>query len=300
MTTAADGSHRETGGRSVKPVEKGEKLSEPAKTRVAVIAAAGRGRRFQGQGPKVLADVEGRPCLRRVLDAVEGGLDEHLQLIVVGHEADAIRDVIGEAPYRRYVYQREPRGTGHALREAVDTLAPGLDGHLYFFCGDKPLLQADTVGRFRDRFERTPPGMLFLTGLIDGESAQVRESKQGRVVWVDQGGASHALGIVERKVIEAIGDQERLWLYNGKKYSFTREQLLDIRDVNVSTYAWSIPELRRHIAELSDDNAQGEYLVTDLVQIFIRHGLSVQTLPLTDPREGRGIDTVEQLLEITR
>ena len=267
--------------------------------RVAVIAAAGRGSRFQGDGPKVLADVQGVPCLARVIAAIEDGLGDHHQVLVVGHEAEAVREAIGEAGHRSYVVQAEPRGTGHALRCALEAIGEGAD-QVYFFCGDKPLLQAGTIARFRAQFEGGAAPMQFLTGRIEGGDERLLNNRQGRVVWVDCHGRRQALAIVERKVIDAVESARPFRLANGAVHHFSRDELLRIREINVSTYAWRLPELRQVIDDLSDDNAQGEFLVTDLVQLFLARGWPVETAALTDPDEGKGIDTLEQLLEIRR
>lgn len=273
-------------------------LSDQPTRRYAVIAAAGRGSRFTHEVPKVLADVGGRPCVQRVLDALESGLGDHEQLIVIGEHGEDVRETIGEAPHRRYVVQNAPRGTGDALLTALAEVPLDADGHLYFFCGDKPLLQTRTVERFRHRFESCQAKMLFLTGRIEGGEEALLGNRQGRVVSVEFDGSPHALGIVERKVIDAVDTGQTFQLYNGVTHHFTRDSLLRIREVNVSTYAWCLPELRGLAGELSDDNAQGEFLVTDLVQTFLRAGHPVQTMALSDPWEGRGIDTVQQWQEI--
>jgi len=267
--------------------------------RVAVIAAAGRGTRFHGEGPKVLADVGGQPCLARVLATIEAGLGEHQQIIVVGHEAEAVQAAIGDAPNRQYVLQEELRGTGDALRCGLSAVPPDA-GSLYFFCGDKPLLRASTIARFREQFERGTAPMQFLTGWIEGDEDAVLANRQGRVVCVESDGRPHALAIVERKVIEAMVSDEPFRLANGMEYRFSRDQLLRIREVNVSTYAWSLNELRRAVRDLQDDNAQHEFLVTDLVHLFLNRGWPVETVALSDPEEGKGIDTREQWLEIRR
>jgi bifunctional UDP-N-acetylglucosamine pyrophosphorylase/glucosamine-1-phosphate N-acetyltransferase len=266
--------------------------------RIAVIAAAGRGTRFAHTLPKVLAEVGGRPCLQRVIDAVEGGLGEHRQLIVVGGAADQIREAVGEAPHRRYVVQQQARGTGDALRCALASLTDLDHGSVYFFCGDKPLLRPETVTEFRRRFETDQPPMLFLTGSIEGDDQAVMANRQGRVVTVVHNGRPHAMAIVERSAIDSLHGLSRFALCNGAVHAFSRDQLLGIRDVNVSTYAWSLAELRRMVGLLTDDNPQGEVLVTDLVHLYQQHGLAVQTMALGDPHEGRGIDTVPQWQEI--
>ncbi|MBI5833372.1 MAG: NTP transferase domain-containing protein [Armatimonadetes bacterium] len=90
-----------------------------SRTRIAIVAAAGRGTRFGAAGTKVLADIAGRPCVQRVLDCVEAALGEHHQLLVVGHEAERVVAKVGAAVHRRFVHQPEQRGTGHALAVAL-------------------------------------------------------------------------------------------------------------------------------------------------------------------------------------
>ncbi|MCC7494235.1 MAG: NTP transferase domain-containing protein [Fimbriimonadaceae bacterium] len=273
-------------------------MSEPAPRRIAIVAAAGKGTRFKHDSPKVLADVGGRPCLARVLEAIAAGLGDHEQYVVVGHRADLVRETVGEAPGRHFVEQDPPRGTGHALQCALQAVPLDTAAEVYFFCGDKPLLTASTIARFRQRFAQGDCGMLFLTGWLEGGPEQVRASRQGRVVAVGDEEQRQALAILERRVIDALPGGTTLLLYDGSAHDFTQQQLLAIREVNVSTYAWRLPDLRQRCAELSDRNAQGELLVTDLVEHYLRHGQVVRTMALSDPREGKGIDTVEQWQEI--
>jgi len=269
-------------------------------TSLAIIAAAGKGTRF-GETPKLLAEVQGVPCVRRVVQAVESGLGPHRQIVVVGHAAEQVRAVVGEAPHRTYVYQSVPRGTGDALRQALAAVAGEELEVVYFFCGDKPLLSPQTVARFQELFHRNRPDMMFLTGQLEGDEEAVRASTQGRVIQTNGHlGDGQVLAIVERKEILALqpGEERYFMAPDGSVYAFSREELLGLRQVNVSTYAWKPDLLRQYIGELSDRNAQGEYLVTDLVEIFLRHGCTVRALPLLDPREGKGIDTVQQWEEI--
>lgn len=269
-------------------------------TSLAIIAAAGKGARF-GETPKLLAEVQGVPCIRRVVQAVENGLGPHRQILVVGHAAEQVRAAVGEAPHRTYVYQTVPRGTGDALRQALHAVGDEGIEVIYFFCGDKPLLSAQTVARFQEFFHRNRPDMMFLTGQLEGDEEAVRASTQGRVIQTNGHlGDGHVLAIVERRQILALrpGEERCFTASDGSTYAFSREELLSLRQVNVSTYAWKPALLRQYVDELSDQNPQGEYLVTDLVEIFLRHGCTVRALPLLDPREGKGIDTVQQWEEV--
>ncbi|MCX7824008.1 MAG: NTP transferase domain-containing protein [Verrucomicrobiae bacterium] len=269
---------------------------------LVVIAAAGRGTRFDS-GVKLLADVGGRPCVCRVVETIEAGLGPHRQVVVVGHAAEQVRRALGEAPHRMFVHQPVPRGTGDVLRVALEAVPDERVEIVYFFCGDKPLLTARTVARFHELFLRNQPAMMFLTGRIEGDEQAVAASTQGRVIQTDgHVGEGHVLAIIERKQILAMRpDEERRFIApDGATYAFSREELLGVRDINASTYAWQAPLLRRYVGELSDDNAQKEYLITDLVEIFQRHRQTVRVLPLLDPREGLGIDTAAQWHEIRR
>ncbi|MBI2300198.1 MAG: NTP transferase domain-containing protein [Armatimonadetes bacterium] len=275
-------------------------MSKQSPGRFAAIAAAGKGTRFTvTEYPKVLAPLGGRPCLQWVLDAIDAGLGEHQQILVVGHAEGRVRAAIGPAPHRMYRTQVRQEGTGHALLTALEAIPPGADGDLYFFCGDKPKLRPDTVARFREQFERDRPGMLFLTAWLDGNDAEVAASRQGRVVSTDYHGRRLALGILERKVIEGLADGCSFRLPDGSHRYFSRAELLAIREVNVSTYAWPLQVLRPLARHLSKDNSQREYMVTDLVKICLEAGHTVQALPLSDPAEGKGIDTPEQWEELS-
>ena len=239
--------------------------------RIAIVAAAGRGTRFAATGTKVLADIAGQPCVCRVLDCLDAALDGHQQVVVVGHEAERVTAAIGPAEHRRFVTQTEQRGTGHALATALASVTED-DADIYFVCGDKPLLRPATLARLRQTFEAQPGGMAFLTGRTEGDP---EASRQGRVVRAN----GQPVAILEHRQISARADAA---------------ELLGIAEVNVSTYAWRLADLRRLVPTLAADAAQAEVLVTDLVRLFAEAGLTVQGLPLDDPREGLGIDTPEQ------
>jgi bifunctional N-acetylglucosamine-1-phosphate-uridyltransferase/glucosamine-1-phosphate-acetyltransferase GlmU-like protein len=140
-----------------------------------------------------------------VVDAVEDGLGPHRQIIVVGHAADQVRAALGKAPHRAYVHQPVPRGTGDALRQALAAISDEEVEVVYFFCGDKPLLTAQTVARFRELFHRNQPDMMFLTGRLEGDEEAIRASTQGRVIQSNGHlGDGQVLAIVERKAILAL------------------------------------------------------------------------------------------------
>jgi len=257
---------------------------------VVVIAAAGRARRFHGE-QKVLAEVGGIPAVCRVANACEQALGPHRQLVVIGYEGARVHAALGDAPHREFVWQQPQLGTGHALAVALERLDPDVSAALYFFCGDKPLLTAQTIKRLRTSFLESGAAMAFLAGEVHSDP---RENRQGRVLQAHSG-ASHAevLAIVERAAIDALADGQtmRFRSLSGSELEFTREQLLAVKEVNVSAYAWQLGAVRAHITELRPHEGNGEYFITDLVEILRRHNLLVQAFPMVSHDEGIGIDT---------
>ena len=274
---------------------------------IVVIAAGGNARRFLGE-QKVLAAVGGVPAACRVARACEEGIGPHRQLIVIGHEGERVREAMGGASHRRFVYQHPQSGTGHALMVALELLnlaaaspqpavsrrgQPG--GEVYFLCGDKPLVSPDSLSRLRARLHATEAAMIFMTGEIEDDPAA---SRQGRVIRTDPADPqSEVLAIVERPAIDALADGEVMTFQSadGRHCSFTKEQLLQTRAVNASVYGWQSEALREHLSELPLHSDCGEYFVTDMVEILRRHRLSVRSVPLENAQENIGIDTKELL-----
>lgn len=257
---------------------------------VVVIAAAGNAKRFGGE-QKVLAPVGGQPSICRVAATCRQALGPHQEIVVIGHRGDEVRAALGEAPYRTYVAQEQPLGTGDALRTAVQQLEPASRRQVLFLCGDKPLLSPSSLRMLWEAAVQSSPGMVFLTGRLQGDP---RQSRQGRVLVIDR---DEVLAIVERATIDALGPGEKLCLYGqacgSREYS--RAELLQERRVNVSAYAWPEAVLRAALGKLTLHPEKGEYFVTDLVQIIREAGRPVRALPV-GAGEGLGIDTRDQLL----
>jgi len=262
---------------------------------VVVIAAAGRAERFSGE-QKVLARVGGVAAVCRVAGACEEALGPHQQLVVIGHEGAHVRAALGKAPHRRYVIQQPQLGTGHALATALAHLDGDGERELYFLCGDKPLLSAESLRRLRTELVASGSSMVFLTGMLEGDP---QHSRQGRVLQAHAGAAlAEALAIVERATIDALGAGETMSFtcLTGQRCEYDRDQLLAVRDVNISAYVWREEVLREHIGRLELHPEKGEYFVTDLAAILRERGLLVRAIAACNGAEGIGIDTQEQLV----
>ncbi len=235
-----------------------------SKQAVAVVLAAGKGTRMNSALPKVLCPVMGRPMIEFVLDArAEAGIER--QIVVVGYEADRVRDALADRDQVDFALQAQQLGTGHAVmmcRELLETA----DGPVVVVAGDSPMLQPSSVRRLLDEFETRRPGCILGTLIHDNPTGL------GRIVR-DQAG--EFVGIVEEK--DATPEQKQ------------------IREVNMSTYVFDCQPLLSALSRLSNDNRQGEYYITDVPGLLRDDGLDIVALPVLQPVEALSINTPEQL-----
>ncbi|HET9234119.1 MAG TPA: NTP transferase domain-containing protein [Candidatus Eisenbacteria bacterium] len=236
-------------------------------SKVAVILAAGKGTRMKTDRAKVLAPLAGRPLLFYVLDAVEAVPFDRL-IAVVGHQADRVREAVAGRNVE-CVLQEPQLGTGHAVLCAAPLLA-GVEGSIAVLAGDAPLIRAETLRALLEHHERARAAVTLLSAVLEDPSGYGRVvRKDGRVV-----------AIVEHK--DASREERR------------------IQEINSSIYAFDASFLLRGLPALRNENRQGEYYLTDLVQMAFAEGRGVEGLPVADPLEVAGVNTVEQLEEAER
>ncbi|MEX2540500.1 MAG: NTP transferase domain-containing protein [Trueperaceae bacterium] len=206
-----------------------------------VILAAGHGTRMKSSLPKMLHPAAGRPLLEHVLRAVRP-LEPVRTLVVVGHRAERLRERFAGAGVS-FVVQERQLGTGDALRAALPALA-GYDGDIMVLTGDSPLLTTETLAALRQGHRQSGAGMTLLSYLVEDPAGL------GRVVRDESG---RMLRIVEEK---DASEAER-----------------DINEINPGLFIFD-----SHVVELAkrltNDNAQGEYYVTDLPGLYLEAGLS--------------------------
>ena len=226
---------------------------------IAVILAAGQGKRMKSPLPKVLAPVLGRPMVRYVLDTCQAaGLTR--VVLVVGHMQQAVRDELG--PGYVYAEQTEQLGTGHAVMMARETIAPY--PYTLVLNGDCPLLTPAALRALFDEADQNRD-LVFLS--IRPSSPQ----PYGRVLRDTPG---RVTGVVLEKA--ATPDQ------------------LAVGEMNRGLYHFRPPTLLAHLDSLGQNNSQGEYYITDLVGIFLSEGLSVQAV-CVDETEVLGANTSEDV-----
>lgn len=232
--------------------------------RVAVVLAAGKGTRMKSELPKVLFPVLGRPMIEYVLDALrEAGVEQ--MHVVVGYRSELVREALNRHRDVDFVEQREQLGTGHAVMMARDVLSRH-EGPVFLIAGDSPMLQAASVRRLFEEYDRGRPACIIGTTYKDDPTGL------GRIV---RGAQGEFMGIVEQK--DATPEQQQ------------------IREVNMSTYLFHAPDLLWALDHLRDDNAQREYYLTDCPGILKREGREVRALDVLQPCEALGVNTIDEL-----
>jgi bifunctional UDP-N-acetylglucosamine pyrophosphorylase/glucosamine-1-phosphate N-acetyltransferase len=232
-----------------------------------VILAAGKGTRMKSSLPKVLHRAAGLPLIDHVLRAADTLLPSSIT-VVVGHQADAVREALGKRLGLGFALQQPQLGTGHALLQAAPGLA-NARGAVVLLSGDVPLLRGATLRTLVDKHQASGAAATVLTAHLD------RPEGYGRIV---RDGSDRVTAIVEHKDASPI---ERA-----------------IREINSGVYAFDLAPLFGALRDIGSSNAQGEYYLPDLVKIYRARGLTVETVSLEDPREILGVNSRKELADV--
>jgi len=228
-----------------------------------VILAAGQGKRMNSDLPKVLQPVAGRPMLAHVIDCAAGLAPDAIH-VVYGHGGERVRDALAAAPVA-WVLQAEQQGTGHAVMQAVPSIPD--DHTVLVLYGDVPLTRPGTL---HSLLERGGPDSLALLSVRLPDP-----TGYGRVL---RDKASKVYRIVEQK-------------------DATRKELA-IDEVNTGLMAVGAARLKSWLGRLSNDNAQGEYYLTDVVAMAVRDGIRVEAVLAPTVAEVLGVNDKLQLAEV--
>jgi bifunctional UDP-N-acetylglucosamine pyrophosphorylase / glucosamine-1-phosphate N-acetyltransferase len=231
----------------------------------AVVLAAGKGTRFRSDLAKVLHRAAGRSLVGHVLAALRP-LDLTQVIVVVGHQADDVRAEVEASglPGVTTVLQADQRGTGHAVQQAIPALADGIE-QVLVLPGDTPLLTAPTLERLLEAAEGRVAAML--TAELDDPAGY------GRVL---RGQGGSVAGVVEHR--DATDDQRR------------------VREINAGMYLVDRPQFEAGLAQLDDDNDQGELYLTDIVSFLTADGHDVAAV-VVDEDEVAGVNDRRQLAD---
>lgn len=237
--------------------------------RAAVVMAAGKGTRMKSDLPKVLFPVLGRPMIDYVLDTLEKAGIERIYT-VVGYRNDLVRETLAHRKNLVFVEQTEQLGTGHAVMMCREHLL-SLCGPVLVVAGDCPMIQVVSVRKMFEAYEKEqiPPACILGTAFRDDPLGL------GRIV---RDASGNFIGIVEER--DATAEQKR------------------ITEVNMSYYLFHAPDLIGALGALRTDNAQKEYYITDAPSVLLAQGKKVPALPILQPIESLGINTIEELAAV--
>ena len=233
-----------------------------------VILAAGQGTRMKSNMPKVLHQLSGKPLLEYVLSTAQA-LSPASVTLILGHGAAAVRSAVVDRPNIAWALQEPQLGTAHALQQAESHLA-GRQGALVLLSGDVPLLTGGTLQRLVDTHQTTGAAATVVTAIVE------RPYGYGRIV--------RTRGRIARIVEERDASS----------------QVRQIREINGGIYAFDLAPLFDALRGIASQNAQGEYYLTDLIAIYRRRKLRVETLVVDNPQEIRGINSRTELAEVSR
>jgi len=263
-----------------------KKLSSPFNSKnkeLAIILAAGHGKRIKSQRSKMLHTIWGVPTVERVHNVCTSSIKGINSVIVVGIKALDVLNVLGKRQNTSYAYQEEQHGTGHAVQVALKNIKnlPD-DGILYVFPGDMGLIDAETLVNFRNNFINSKADMIVLTGIFNGDP---KDNNYGRIIRVNLSIPSDLEAHSDDgKVIEILEHKDILALPDGKPYSttykrrnyiFTKSELIKNNEYNSGVFAFRYGKLKELIGELKSDNVQKEIYLTDLISLFNAKNYSV-------------------------
>jgi bifunctional UDP-N-acetylglucosamine pyrophosphorylase/glucosamine-1-phosphate N-acetyltransferase len=233
-----------------------------------LILAGGKATRFKSAHSKMLHWLAGRLLGEYVVQAAQEARPECLYMII-GHEREEVRKALAR-PDLVFIEQKEQMGTGHAVMTARPELEKCPSRAVVALVGDAPLLRSETLLKLVAAHRQARAAATILTTRLDNPAGYGRIVRAG----------SRVRAIVEEKV--ATPAQKR------------------IREINSGIICFSRTHLLEHLAELSAENAQKEYLLTDLVETFNRHHLKVAAFPVADSQEVLGVNDRLELAQIEK
>lgn len=234
---------------------------------MAIVMAAGKGTRMKSKSSKLVQKIYGKEIVKRAVEnAKKAGV--HNIVAVVGYMKEAVMGVLGDSV--SYAVQEEMLGTGHAVMQATKYLE-GKKGKVLVLNGDVPILRPETLNKLLNKSIENKEAATLLTAIYDNPTGY------GRIVR-DEGG--NVKGIVEEK---DTSDEQKL-----------------IKEINAGIYCFDIEALLDALKEIKPNNAQGEYYLTDVIEIMNKKGLKTGAVVVEDNTEILGVNDRVQLELLTK
>jgi len=233
----------------------------------AIVLAAGKGTRMKSRQAKVTFPIAEKPMIQRVVDTAIK-LDCKEVCVVVGYQKESVIAVLEAKECISFVEQTEQNGTGHAVM-ITEPFFTGKDTDILILCGDVPLLTTDTLTQLYQAHRSSGNACTVLTAFLEDAG------KYGRILrdW-DQ----NVCGIIE--------------------YKDANESQRQIKEFNTGIYCFHAEALFTALKQISNNNQQGEYYLTDTLQILYNGGKGVGSVVLENLMEVSGVNSQEQLAEL--
>jgi bifunctional UDP-N-acetylglucosamine pyrophosphorylase/glucosamine-1-phosphate N-acetyltransferase len=233
---------------------------------LAIILAAGHGKRMKSAQAKVLHAVCGRPMIHYVVEAVRGAGAQTV-IVVVGSGADQVRSALADEPDILFATQERQLGTGDAVR-ACRALVGDYAGPAFVLVGDEPLIRPKPLADLLNRQQAERAACLMGTAIVPDPTGF------GRIL---RDTAGHFLRIIEQRDC--------------------RPEEVAIREVNPSCYVFELPGIWDALERLDTSNVQGEYYLTDAPALLQAMGRKVLALPVLEPDDILGVNTRQHLAQ---
>ena len=237
----------------------------------SIILAAGKGTRMKSDTPKVLHTIFDKTLVGYVIDAVNntGLADENF--VIVGHQAERVEEYINENyDNAKCVLQSPQLGTGHAVSMALPYLKD-FDGEVIILCGDTPLITSETIKEFVEYHRNNKSDLTVMSAIFENPT------NYGRII---RNQDSSLNSIVEEK--DATPEQKA------------------VKEINAGIYCINWAKIKPAFNELTSNNAQGEYYLTDIIKWGNEKNLSVNAYTLKNNEEIFGINSKTHLAEATK
>ena len=229
---------------------------------MAIVLAAGEGKRMKSAKSKVTHRICGKALVEWVYSSIrKSGINECV--IVVGHKAEQVMECMGDRV--QYAVQDRQLGTGHAVMQAASYLEDK-EGHVFVLCGDTPLISEKTISDTLKLHKDNDNAVTVVTAVLSDAAGygRVARDKAGRVT----------------KIVE---------------HRDANEEERRINEVNSGMYCFNIKDLLEALKELDNNNSQGEYYLTDTIEILLKKGKKAGAFIVADNNEILGINDRVQL-----
>ncbi len=234
-----------------------------------IILAAGKGTRMNSDIPKALTPLGGKAMLEYVVDTATE-FNQKKPVVVIGYKGDEVKEELGDRC--NYAIQNEQKGTGHAVMVAEQLLRENTSNTVIVLFADMPYVSVETLYKLTQTKAEKDAKIVIATSHIDDDDLFYNQFYNfGRIIRDDNG--------VIKKIVEKKDAQE--------------EELM-VREINPAFFCFDKEWMLDRLHAIKNDNAQGEYYLTDLVKMAFDEGYTIESVQINE-KEALGANTPEQL-----